>query len=328
MNDFISRIFGKTVGESEYRFPTGTPLFITRGYSVKYLTFVNTGALLVRPVDQSVGLKAVKKQIPIIESTTGLNVILEMDKLTAWQRTCLIEAGIAFVSGTGQVFIPFWGSYFECKIREKAYETKVLTSAAQFVFLYLYYNDTKAFGVTQISIAKELKISKATCSRAIQCLLSLRLISVSEEGTATLIRLNGTKSEALNNAIGHMIDPLKKKIYVNTLPDNIEYNLSGILALSKRSALAAKPGDEGFAISKSNQRLIDKNSVVDADRFRDLGGFVIEVWNYDPSVLTTTDCVDDISLLMRLRRSSDERVQNELDVIRREHGLIKENYKQ
>ena len=42
----------------------------------------------------------------------------------------------------------------------------------------------------------------------------------------------------------------------------------------------------------------------------------IEKWCYDPTLLSNSDCVDDISLILSLKDSEDERVQIALDEIR------------
>ena len=61
--------------------------------------------------------------------------------------------------------------------------------------------------------------------------------------------------------------------------------------------------------------------MIDEQSFRDFGGQIIEVWKYDPFLLSETDSVDDISLLLDLSDESDERVQYQLDSIREKYSL-------
>ena len=60
---------------------------------------------------------------------------------------------------------------------------------------------------------------------------------------------------------------------------------------------------------------------MDEQFFRDFGGQIIEVWKYDPFLLSDTEYVDDISLLLDLADESDERVQYQLDGIREKYNL-------
>lgn len=51
------------------------------------------------------------------------------------------------------------------------------------------------------------------------------------------------------------------------------------------------------------------------------GGYVTEVWRYDLALFADGGRVDDISLLLSLNNSSNERIQMGLDEIRKKHQL-------
>jgi hypothetical protein len=61
--------------------------------------------------------------------------------------------------------------------------------------------------------------------------------------------------------------------------------------------------------------------LIDRQEYRDFGGKILEVWKYDPFLLSDSDYVDDISLVLSLRDDIDERVQKELDTIRNNYGM-------
>ncbi len=321
MNGIFTLIFGNSLSEQAYRFPSGTPNYIRYGYSVKRLIWGQKDCLLVSPTERDWNLAAIKKQIRTIGQITGKNVIVDLDRLNANQRTNLIESGIAFVSGSGQVFIPFWGSYFEEKISNAQRPVKVLSANAQLVFLFLFYNREKVSGITQTQITAALNISKATCTRAVQLLSAMNLVITKDEGTAKRVFLNDKEPNILQKAMSFMISPVYKLLYVSSLPEEITYKLSGIRALAERSMLQALPSDGAFAIDRNTAKEIDGNILTDEQSYRDFGGKIIEVWRYDPFLLSETDSVDDISLLLDLLEESDERVQYQLDSIRRKYSL-------
>ena len=118
-----------------------------------------------------------------------------------------------------------------------------------------------------------------------------------------------------------MISPVHKLLYVSSLPENIKYKLSGIRAVAKQSMLQALPSDGAIAIDRDAANGIDKNILLDEQSFRDFGGQIIEVWKYDPFLLSETEYVDDVSLLLDLADESDERVQYQLDGIREKYNL-------
>ena len=139
MNAIIKEIFGDVVNERPYSFPSGTPLYISAGYNGVLLTWGDSKCLLVKPANAELSLPSIKKQVRKIESICSLPVIIDLARMTSRQRTNLIESGIAFVSDSGQLFIPFWGCYFEEKIRKTVSAPERMTGNAQLVYLYLYY---------------------------------------------------------------------------------------------------------------------------------------------------------------------------------------------
>jgi len=321
LKDIISLIFGNAVFEKDFRFPTGTPNYIRYGYSVKKLVFGEKQCLLVRPKESDWNLATVKKQIKTIGQITGQSIIVDLDRLTASQRTNLIESGVAFISGTGQVFIPFWGSYFEEKIINAQQPAETMSANAQLVFLFLFYNRKEIAGITQTQIAHALNMPKATCTRAVKLLSGLELITTVDEGTAKRVFLNEQESNILQKAMPFMISPVHKLFYVSNFPENIKYKLSGIRAIAEQSMLQALPSDGAFAIDRDDAKKIDKSALLDKQYFCDFGGQIIEVWKYNPFLLSVTEYVDDISLLLDLTGESDERVQYQLDRIRVKYNL-------
>lgn len=319
MNKIIKKIFGASVQEEEFHFPTGTPNYILYSYQVSRLIWADKTCLLVKLLDERWTLPNLKKQLKAIEKLCRLPLIVELSRITALQRTNLIESGIAFVAGTGQVFIPFWGSYFEEKIKNPIEAHGEMTANAQLIFLYLCYVKQEQMNLTRI--CGKLGIPKSTCTRAIQLLDSLKLISLKSEGTIKWISLSDDAEQVLEKALPYMISPVQRQEYVRTLPKGIPYKISGMKALAAQTMLAEKELDGGYAVSKDWARKIPQEIIIDEQEFRDFGGIVIEIWKYDPAILTEKKYVDDISLLLALGSEPDERVQEELDEIRRKYGI-------
>lgn len=322
MSEALKIIFGNSIREKRFNFPPNTPNYIRYGYDAVELIWNDKNCLLVKPKNNDWNLASLKKQLKIIERICGLIAVADLERITALQRTNLIESNVAFVSGKGQVFIPSWGSYFETKILNPPIALPSMTVAAQLVYLFLYYQSTKeTIRVNQTQLARSLRISKPTCTRAIQVLHSLKLISVSGEKTAKWISLAGDSKSSLNAAFSKMSSPIHKFIHLKNLPSNLSYKLSGLNALSARTLLSALPSDAGYAISREEAKKIDCNIVIDEQAFRDFGGVTVEIWKYDPFFLSESEFVDDISLLLELDKNDDERVQKELDKIRRDYGI-------
>lgn len=315
----IKNIFGSSVTERRFRIPDSMPNYIRYGFDISLLSFMEKSCLLVRPKNDGWNLATLKKQMKVIENICKKPVVAQLDRLTALQRTNLIESHIAFVSGKGQVFIPFWGCLFEEKIVNPQEPVSTLSANAQLVLLFLFYKKETEF-LNQTQIAAALGMPKATCARAVQQLKSLGIVSSISEGTANFITV-GTGKIDINAAFPHITSPVQKLVYVKSLPENLRYKISGFKALSERTNLVPLSSDGGYAVSRDVANTLKKELVIDEETFRDFGGEIIEVWKYDPFLLSDSEYVDDISLLLELNDSDDERVQNELDNIRQKYGL-------
>jgi hypothetical protein len=55
---------------------------------------------------------------------------------------------------------------------------------------------------------------------------------------------------------------------------------------------------------------------MDRQDFLDFGGYAVEVWNYDPTLLATDKTVDDISLLLSFTGEYDERTEQALEILK------------
>ncbi len=149
---------------------------------------------------------------------------------------------------------------------------------------------------------------------------ALNLISVVGDGAANRIKIF-EKNDALNRALRHMSTPVAKRLFVSRKPERLQAKYCGIKALALNTMLMSSDEDPGYAISKDASKTIPNELFIDEQSYRDFGGDIIEVWRYDPELLSTDKRVDDISLYLELKDDTDERVQNELDVIRRKHGI-------
>lgn len=325
MNEVIQRIYGNAINESSYSFPTRTPFYISKGYTASLLQWDGHKCLLVKPLNKDWTLPSIKKQIKAITDICKMPVIIDLDRLTALQRTNLIESRIAFVSGSGQLFIPFWASFFEERIKNAPQAPKKMTDNAQLVYLFLHYlNREERTEINLARISEELGMPKSTCTRAVQVLDALNLIESRSEGVAKWITLKHDTEDNMQLDERYLTSPVKRTIYLKELPAQFKYKLGGIKALADMSMLAAKETDGAFAVCRDEYLKIPEDLFISRQEYRDFGGVVLEVWKYDPSLLSDTIYVDPISLVLSLKDDSDERVQGELDSIRKQYGMVVE----
>lgn len=326
MLSYLRSIFGATINAERYEFPADAPFLIRDGYAALRLTWGKYECLAVRPLAKPLRLPALQKQLKIIESVTGKPCALELENVTAAQRGSLVESRTPFIANQCQAYLPFWGCAFSERYAKERAAAEEMSPSAQLVFLHLYYyfrsEPRGKSSLTQIS--KALRLSKSSCTRAIDSLTVSGLFKEETAGTYKWITPAAASAELLAKAMPMCKSPVGKTIYVKTLPPDMPRIYSGVQALSRISEVASNAQDGALAVSKDDAAAIPKELLITKQEFDDFGGYIIEVWKYSPSLPASNEIADEVSLLLSLNSYNDERIQKALDIIRGKHGLCSE----
>ena len=320
MLSFLRTVFGADITETGYHYANDVPYYIRDGYSPQLLKWGENKCIILSPNDHSWRLPVLKKHLMKFQELCAEPCALGLENLTALQRRNLIENHIPFVSLSQQVYLPFWGCSFFEQFKAETPIADKMAPGTQLVFLYLYYRQgAEPINLTQI--AKGLSFSKATCTRAINDLTASGLVRQTTEGTNKWIELACGKTEFLKKGYARLKSPVERILHTK-MPIQIEPEInSGMRALAQKSMIGANEWDGAIAISKKAATKIPTDAICTQQYFEDFGGYVFEVWSYDPAILADGNCADDISLLLSMENDSNERVQMCLDEIRRRHGL-------
>lgn len=320
MLSFLKSVFGSDIRESEYRYADDAPYYIRDGYTPQLLIWGQKQCIILTPKDPSRRLPSLKQQLKKFQELCTMPCALGLKNLTALQRRNLIENHIPFVSVSQQVYLPFWGCSFHEQFKAETAIADKMAPGTQLVFLYLYYN-RRIEPVNLTQIAKELSLSKATCTRAVNDLTASGLILQNTVGTHKWITPAYGKSEFLKKGYERLKSPVERILYVKTRVRIEKQVISGIRVLARQSMIGEKEQDGAIAVSKKTAAKIPADAICTEQYFGDFGGAVFEVWSYDPSILAKNACVDDISLLLSMDNDSNERIQMCLDEIREKHEL-------
>ena len=320
MLSFLKSVFGSDITETEYHYADDTPYYIRDGYVPQLLIWGQDQCIILTPKDASWRLPTLKKQLKKFQELCTIPCALGLESLTALQRRNLIENHIPFVTLSQQVYLPFWGCSFRERFKAETTIADKMAPGTQLVFLYLYYGWSKE-PVYLTQIAKDIFLSKATCTRAINDLTASGLITQNTEGTYKWIIPAYGKQEFLKKGYERLKSPVERVLYVKT-PVQIENQvISGIQALAQQSIISVNEQDGAIAVSKKTAAKIPSDAICTEQYFGDFGGSVFEVWSYDPAILAKNACVDDISLLLSMDNDPNERIQMCLDKIREKHEL-------
>jgi hypothetical protein len=142
-------------------------------------------------------------------------------------------------------------------------------------------------------------------TRAAAALKELELIKEEKQGRDVYLSLALNRMDAYRKAEAHLMNPVQEVIYlrVNAFENGIH---AGEYSLSERSEFGY-PSYKEYAV-------FGKSQIVSALQSEDPGIEMkeklirVQIWRYDPSLFTSTNDVDPVSLISSFQNEDDERI--------------------
>jgi hypothetical protein len=249
-----------------------------------------------------------RKQADIFENTLGMPVVFVLENIEAYNRARLIQKRVAFIVPQKQMYLPFMFTDLKEYKQIKYKKVEKLFPAAQcLLFYYLLRNDIT--GINFKTLAEQLNYGQMTITRAAGALTELGLCKITGGKDKSLIFEKG-KMQLWNEVQPFLISPVKKIEYADSLNDTGLVFITDIPALSHYTNIA-DDGKTSFAVSMNVFEVLQKEKII-----RFAGGkeenITLQIWKYDPGILTKNRYVDPLSLYLTLKDLNDERVEGEL----------------
>lgn len=296
------------------------PIYLREAFNFYRGKFLDNNVILIEPKDEHITLPTLEKRIETIKKDTDDNIAVLYNSLSDYQRKKLINKKIAFIVLNKQMYLPFIAlDLYESSKRKKSKKNIKFSTSAQVVYLYLLYNNQD---ITIDELSKIIGRTKMTASRALDELYVTKLVTYTVKGKTGRKRYYERIDDPQYFKIGYQYlkSPVLNKIgiynHVN-IPGTFK---AGLSALSDKSMIN-KPKYETWAIGKTMKNNMGTSlsfSIDSNEKFDKEPVMQIEVWAYDPGILSRTESVDIVSLKLSLANEKNERIQIEID------NLIKE----
>lgn len=244
------------------------------------------------------------REINAIQKKTGLLTILVSDDINNVDSSRLVERKVNFVIPGKRIYIP--SAFIELGGRLPRIAESTITPVAQLTVLY-HLQKASLNGMDANMLAQLFGISYLTASRAFKWLGDNLGYTVKQDRKDCLSFPDAT---VLLEAIKpYLRNPIVKKIQTDCNVDIPGSVVCGEQALEKYTMLA----------SNGMCRAVKKG--FDLDMAEDILAFnSLEIWMYDPRLLSSDGICDKISLILSLQDNDDERVQGELEKLKMELG--------
>jgi DNA-binding MarR family transcriptional regulator len=309
---FLERTLHLDVKADEKKQKYPLPNYILNRYSISTARFSKQRVFLISLKTEMDSINSIKKHIQKIQEIEKIPVVFIMEKITARQRQNLIDAGISFVVGNKQCYLPFMGTLLTEKCDIEVEEVSKLIPSAQMLLFYYLYQHQKEIYVSEA--VKKLGVSAMTVTRAVRQLEQIGLISTYKNKVMKVITSKYSSKELFENARKYLINPIKQRQYIPKSAVSANLQIAGGQALSMYSMLNP-PRIDCYAIGNRSEW----KGCAEIELLDDTQQVELQVWKYDPTVLAQDGVVDKLSLATCFLEDSDERVEEAVEEMLEEY---------
>jgi DNA-binding MarR family transcriptional regulator len=321
MNDSIQgsvRLYlGETLGIrpsfTEWEDSDRLPYTIRSGYDFCEISLLDRQFVAISPKDgEEFSAAKLAKHIAWIDQhyqKAGLFIAIGLE---AYNRKRLIEQKIPFIVPGNQIYLPDLGIDFREHLRKVRKKPRQLSPSAQVVLLAKLLGKLTTEVWTATLLAEIFRSTKMTMSRVIDELEGNELIEARSEGREKQIHFKVTGRELWEKAQPILRSPIQKRVFVEKTDWSIG-TIAGLSALSEQTMIVEPSRKVRALTSKEWKSLqIDANLRIIPEASYDLAPIELEIWKYDPKVLSKSGLVDPLSLYLSLAHTDDERVEGAL----------------
>lgn len=289
------------------------PLFASVSYDVFEAEVLGQQLAFIHyPVSEAVQPSKLQKECRMMETALGMPIAFVFERLEIYARNKLLELRIPFVVPYKQLYLPFLAISFNERNDRPRNERDKLTPASQCMLLY-HLQVANLQGKNFKEISDILGYSAMTITRAAQQLEAFDLVKTERKGEKE-IKFEKKGQLLWDAAAKYLITPIKMTKFIDKLPQNVMFFEAGERAMPYFSNLAT--GERlTYATSWDEFRVYKKHIQDNKGEFASFEGQIkLEIWHYNPGLLSTRAVVDPLSLYLSMQKEKDdERIEIALE---------------
>ncbi len=242
----------------------------------------------------------------------GGSPVFVLPSLPSSTRDRLVQRGVPFIVPGNQAFLPSALVDLREHFPRSTQGGKAsLSPTAQLAVLY-HLQCESLVGVPLRVIAEKLQCSAMMLSKVKNELLESGICSIKRAGRALLLEFPRSKASTWDMVKDKMTSPVKATHWIRHSTAELPALLSGFSALSRHSMLEEDPLPT-YALGSDRFDSLVEQGVLTLLPDADTADARIELWSYDPRLLSDAETVDPLSLYLAMRSTEDERVEQALE---------------
>ncbi len=303
--NYLTKILGIQIEHEKAEF-SGLPNLINSRYKLQMVALDGQKAIFIYPKEGLEQIKALRSRIARIIKEYAYPVVLILKTITSRQKEYLIKDKIPFIVEGKQIYLPFMAVYLQQKSDREQIPGKKLLPSSQLLLLWFLYHGANELPTSLAS--RELNLTPTSISRASKQLESLGILKVKKAGVQKILYTDQEAKELFERVKDQLENPKKRTVYIPkelVTEDLLESNLTALSEYSMINESAVKYYAV-CSISKWKDSMTDY--LIDSDL-----QVVVELWKYDPRILSVNKMVDPLSLALSLKDEEDERVEEAVE---------------
>lgn len=255
-------------------------------------------------------IKWTPKQFAVAAKTIGNScarpVIYYFNHIDRKLAYRLKEKSLNFIVGSSTAYLPELMMAY--KEKSVVLRDKTVPSGQIILFNYLltHINSQSTYD----EIVHQSGMNYLNVSRGIRSLENCHLCRTLKKGKGVIVEFNTDRSSLWTDAQPYLFNPVIQSFYCDRVEDT-RLLMGGITALSEYSDI--NPDSIiTLSVGKNTYKSLTDNKVINNENPYD-GETRIEIWKYDPDLISRTNVVDPFSLFLTLKDHADPRIQKELN---------------
>lgn len=252
-------------------------------------------------------LSIYQKERELLQQYCQLPQVLCFERITAYQRKCLIENGQSFIVPDNQLYMPFLGISLQERFKAPAVVSQTLTAMAQYILLFFLYQKEQNY-FSKLDISKILDVNLMNISRGVQELETFLLLATKKKGRSSMVTSLYDRKELFQKAFPYMRNPVQKRLFVKEEEWLQKLPIAGETVTQRKSVFETRAIEKKVFLEHA-----DQITIVDPAWDTDVKYLELEVWRYDPTRFTDGTIVDSISHALSLKGDDDLAVKLNID---------------
>lgn len=307
ITDFIAEFIGIAIDSRPMASDKikGLPLALAHSYSFLVMTIRDIQAVLaVAHEPEACSPIQLSKHQAILSKHFAQPVVYGLKNIESYNLKRLTKAGVNFIVPAKIIYAPCLMMLLRNLPVTRKQAQDVMPPVAQLLVLY-HLQKERLDGYDAYRISDLTGMAYTTIIKALKWLETNHIITLLGAKQKSIhFTVNG--KELWEKTLPLMSSPIERMLFSDLMPECCF--VAGESAMGHYTMLA-EPTTPVVAISKSMAK--EQPSIFD----RQYGDIQVEVWKYNPQLLSEGDEVDKLSLYLSIKNHDDERVQMECETL-------------